>query len=107
PLGVVAIRAALVERERGIGETAYAVQRRQRRRNQLGQPVGDRRRYGLGRQLREQGQLAVRVERQLRLDAVAPRRSSTHPIGVSRSCDRSLSIAPETISRSIARVMAT
>ncbi len=37
----------------------------------------------------------------------APSRSSTQPIGVSRSCGRSRSIAPETISRSIARVIAT
>ena len=39
--------------------------------------------------------------------ACAASRPSTQPIGVSRSCGRSGSIAPDTISRSTARVIAT
>ena len=141
-LGVVAVRAALEERERAVREPAHVVQRR------LGQRLDRRehrrerrqRRRGPGREERELAGLRLR---RLRLGAAAAAlarggvrssrtrtrapsrssstgasparsssaaqssRSSTQPIGVFSSAFRAASMEPETISRSIARVIAT
>ena len=56
-LGVVAVRAALEERERRVRETAHPVQRRRRERRELGQAVAERGR--VHRQLREERELAA------------------------------------------------
>ena len=145
PLGVVAVRAALVQRERRVRQPPHPVQRRRVGHEELGQPVAARRRSRRDRQLGEQLELPappspvvqprpesssrsdssslapVDVQQEPRVAALELDRlgsaldlrlraepvDSTQPIGVSRSCGRSGSIAPETISRSTARVIAT
>ena len=138
-LGVVAVRAALEQRERGEGQPARPVQRRcrhrlergQRRRERApGRPGARRRaraapprpppRLGLraapapapNRSTRSRKRASPRSSstgrrRIGRARSPASSRSSTQPIGVDRSLSRPGSIAPETISRSIARVIAT
>ena len=130
-LGVVAVRAALEQRERRVGEAPHLVERRGRQRRQLGQAVAARRRRG--RQLGEQRQLPLRRSRparpadparsraraartarrraraRRRRGLVADARAARAPSRSASSRSRvfSGSIAPETISRSIARVIAT
>ena len=108
-LGVVAVRAALEERERRVREPSNPVERRHRHRHELGQPVArgagavgssansaswpsslDCNRRGLDRRRARSTRTRTRLAA-LELDAV-PRRSSlsssrdsTQPIGVSRS----------------------
>ena len=135
-LGEVAVRAALEQRERGEREPAHVVERRLRDRRELGQRRRRRRqrRHAPSCEQRELARLARcglvgrlgRSERSNRTwsnalaalelerapfaaasSSAASSRSSTQPIGVDRSAVLSRSIAPETISRSIARVIAT
>ena len=143
-LGVVAVGAALEERERAVGEPAHVVQRRlrqrldrrehRRERRQRRRLAGreerelaglrlDRLRLGLGRRAapapaaasgragraRARPRARARSARRRRSSSSAAQssRSSTQPIGVFSSALRAWSIEPETISRSIARVIAT
>ena len=141
PLGVVAVRAALEERERAVREPAHVVERRrghalssgergaERRQRRAARAVEERelavrrRPRGSGSRQRRSAGAGVAVDADedaravaLELDgrlagasssARSSSRSSTQPIGVVSSAVRSGSIAPETISRSIARVIAT
>ena len=135
-LGEVAVRAALEERERAVGEPAHSMERRGRNLGQRREHRRLRRRAAVLGDLEELQLLhdggcafderlrrvPVEPDQQARASALdlhrpgsaptssnslASSRSSTQPIGVFASALRSWSIAPETISRSIARVIAT
>ena len=145
-LDVVAIRAAIVQRQRGVGEPPHPVQRRRARAGRA--PAGDSRAAAEStaagsaanssscarrpprrrptrrpstaaspasssppRSTRSRKRASPRASSTgsaaASTSACAASRPSTQPIGVSRSWGRSGSIAPDTMSRSTARVIAT
>ena len=84
-LGVVAVRAALEERERRVRQAPHAVDRRRRHRHELRQPVAARGRRR--RELGEQRELPVLRRR-------APRSPARPPRSAPRRSTRTRNVAP-------------